>query len=226
MPGKIILLKTGSTHPAIRQTFGDFEQWFLRAWASKEVLLVDAVNAEELPVLEGNEGVVITGSPAMVTEPEPWSERLAQWLVTHAHGNVPILGVCYGHQLLAQALGGEVDWHPQGREIGTTRIQLYPAGQQDPLLQILPENFTAQVTHAQSAKVLPPEAILLAGSEFEPHHAFRLGSMTWGVQFHPEFSPEIMQAYIEETGADPALLKQVEVADADYRLLQRFAAMT
>lgn len=225
MSGKIILLKTGSTHPAIRQVFGDFEHWFLRAWTDKEVQLIDATKTAELPELRGHEGIVITGSPAMVTDREPWSERLAHWLATHAHGRVPVLGVCYGHQLLVHALGGEVHWHPQGREIGTVNIQLTPAGQQDNLLQTLPSRFTAQATHAQSVKSLPEGAILLAGNSFEPHHAFRLGAMTWGLQFHPEFSPDIMRAYIEETGAAVELLEQVGEASADHRLLQRFAEL-
>lgn len=92
MSKKIILLKTGSTHPAIRQRFGDFEDWFLQAWSGCDVKLVNAVTREALPVLVGNEGVVITGSPAMVTDQEPWSERLAHWLREQAHGRVPILG--------------------------------------------------------------------------------------------------------------------------------------
>ena len=84
MARKIILMKTGSTHPGIRQRFGDFEDWFLQAWAGCDVTVVNAVTAPELPVLEGSEGVVITGSPAMVTDREPWSEKLATWLAADA----------------------------------------------------------------------------------------------------------------------------------------------
>lgn len=225
MAKKIILLKTGSTHPGIRQRFGDFEDWFLQAWTGCDVTLVNAVTAAELPTLVGDEGVVITGSPAMVTDREPWSEKLAAWLADSAHGQVPILGVCYGHQLLAHALGGSVYWHPQGREIGTVEIALEPSARQDPLLGILPVNFSAQVTHAQSVKTLPPGATLLARNAFEPHQAFRLGEATWGVQFHPEFSAEVMRAYIEETGADQTLLGQITSADANHNLLQRFVEL-
>lgn len=225
MSRKIILLKTGSTHPAIRQRFGDFEDWFMRAWTDCEVNLINAVTTESLPSLQGNEGVVITGSPAMVTDQEPWSEQLAQWLAQEAHNRVPILGVCYGHQLLAHALGGSVHWHPQGREIGCVDITLESAARQDPLLGILPATFKAQVTHAQSVKTLPPDAVLLAHNDFEPHHAFRVGASTWGVQFHPEFSADIMRAYIEETHANADLLTGVQDADAGSNLLERFLAL-
>lgn len=225
MAKKIILLKTGSTHSGIRQRFGDFEDWFLQAWAGCDVTLVNAVTASALPALKGDEGIVITGSPAMVTDREPWSEALAHWLAHTAHGNVPILGVCYGHQLLAHGLGGSVHWHPQGREIGTVGIQLQADAHKDPLLNILPDYFTAQVTHAQSVKTLPPGATLLARNAFEPHQAFRLGERTWGVQFHPEFSAEVMRAYVEETGADKTLLQWITPADANNNLLQRFAEL-
>lgn len=225
MSKQIILLKTGSTHAAIRQRFGDFEDWFLQAWTGCHVRLVNAVTCEALPALQGNEGVVITGSPAMVTDQEPWSERLALWLREQAHGQVPVLGVCYGHQLLAHALGGKVHWHPRGREIGTVPITCEPAARQDPLLSILPATFLAQVTHAQSVQTLPAQATLLAHNDYEPHHAFRVGATTWGLQFHPEFSSEIMRAYIEENGGNPDLLAQVQPADANQNILQRFVEL-
>jgi len=225
MTKKIILLKTGSTHPGIRQRFGDFEDWFMQAWDQCAVTLVNAVTASELPVLKGDEGVVITGSPAMVTDREPWSEKLAEWLVQQAHGKVPVLGVCYGHQLLAHALGGSVHFHPQGREIGTVDITQQPGAQDDPLLSILPKQFKAQVTHAQSVKALPPGATLLARNDYEPHQAFRVGERTWGVQFHPEFSADVMRAYIQERGDNLHLLDQVTKADANGNLLQRFVEL-
>ncbi|MFZ5602310.1 MAG: glutamine amidotransferase-related protein, partial [Pseudomonadota bacterium] len=146
---------------------------------------------------------------------------------------VPILGVCYGHQLLAHALGGAVDWHPQGREIGTTPIHLTDAGTRDPLLGTLPARFLAQVTHAQRVSRLPDEAVLLAGNDYESHHAFRVGDATWGLQFHPEFSAEVMRAYLHASAAalrqhqrDPdQLLQQVDTAHADQALLRRFVEL-
>ncbi len=229
MTKRILLLKTGSTHSAIKNRFGDFEDWFLQALEPQNVQVVNAVSAT-LPDTNGFDGIVITGSPAMVTDREPWSEQLAEWLATRAHDQLPILGVCYGHQLLAHALGGTVDWHPQGREIGTTTIHLTDAGRNDPLLGTLPAAFVAQVTHAQRVCQLPTNAVLLAGNAYESHHAFRLGEATWGLQFHPEFSADIMRAYVQEM-ADAlhreqrdtdALLEQIAAADADASLLKHF----
>jgi len=194
---------------------------------------VNAVTASTLPDVAGFDGVVMTGSPAMVTDREPWSEQLAAWLATQAHGQVPVLGVCYGHQLLAHALGGAVDWHPQGREIGTTAIHLTDAGNNDPLLGTLPSRFLAQVTHAQRVSRLPDEAVLLAQNPFESHHAFRIGEATWGLQFHPEFSADVMRAYLDVAAdalrkekRDPeALSAEVQQAHADGMLLRRFVEL-
>jgi GMP synthase (glutamine-hydrolysing) len=112
----------------------------------------------------------------------------------------PVLGICYGHQLLAHALGGEVAHHPQGVEIGTVRVQRHAAAHADALLGHLPDDFAAQATHWQSVRRLPPGAVLLAGNAFEPHHAFRVGPSAWGVQFHPEFSADALRAYVEGMG--------------------------
>ena len=233
MTQKILLLKTGTTYTDIRRQFGDFDAWFTRALHHSDIEVVDAVTESVSPDWLAYDGIIITGSPAMVTEREPWSERLADWLAGHAHGRMPILGVCYGHQLLAHALGGTVDWHPRGREIGTVEIELTPSGKKDTLLEVLPQTFLGHVTHAQSVTRLPPAATLLASNDFEPHHGFRVGESTWGVQFHPEFNPAIMQAYLTQSqttlareGRDvDALMEQVTEADANGGLLRRFVTL-
>jgi len=111
--------------------------------------------------------------------------------------DVPVLGICYGHQLLAHAMGGKVGYHPGGREIGTVTIELTRAGQDDLLLGTLPDRFKAQVSHQQSVLELPANAVRLAANTFESNHAFRIGRCAWGVQFHPEFSEAIVRQYIE-----------------------------
>jgi GMP synthase (glutamine-hydrolysing) len=139
--------------------------------------------------------------------------------------------VCYGHQLLAHALGGKVDYHPDGRETGTQAVTLFDSAQDDPLFSQLPKQFPAQLTHKQSVIELPPGAVLLGRSTFEPHQAFRVGKNAWGVQFHPEFNEQIMKAYLEvqypdlETeGLDAnALLSSVQPAPTASQLLRLFA---
>ncbi len=184
----ILILKTGSTHAPIRERLGDFEDWIaagLRAGGA-DVVVHDATAGDAPPPAHGAvAGVVITGSHAMVSEREPWSEALVPWLQAAVQAQTPVLGICYGHQLLAHALGGEVDHHPEGVEIGTVTVELQGAAASEPLLGDLPETFPAQAVHWQSVRRLPPGALLLAGSAHEAHHAFRVGERAWGVQFHP-----------------------------------------
>ena len=160
----------------------------------------DAVAGGALPAHDRIAGVVITGSHAMVSAREPWSEALVPWLRTAVQQQTPVLGICYGHQLLAHALGGRVEHHPEGVEIGTVTVELNDAATSDALLGSLPETFPAQAVHWQSVRRLPPGAVLLARSAHESHHAFRVGPRAWGLQFHPEFSDAALRAYLDGLG--------------------------
>ena len=231
-PVRLVILKTGNTLPQIRESFGDFDRWFLNGLSEELDRQVVDVTSQPLPGEPDQwDGIVVTGSPAMVSEHAPWSEAAAAWLAKAVDLGVPVLGVCYGHQLLAHALGGKVGYHPKGRESGTYPVNLHDSAQSDPLFEGLPTGFLAQLTHRQSVLELPAEAILLASNEFEPHQAFRVGPCAWGVQFHPEFTADIMRAYL--TAQTPAMLQEglpadsligaVEDAPHARALLQRFS---
>lgn len=205
----LLILKTGSTHAHIRERLGDFDDWIaagLREGGAQTIDIHDAqVDGVPLPPV-GYAGVVLTGSHAMVSEREPWSEALVPWLQAAVAAGTPVLGICYGHQLLAHALGAEVTHHPDGVEIGTVTVQRHAASATDPLLGELPPSFPAHAVHWQSVRRLPPHAVLLAGSAHEAHHAFRVGECAWGVQFHPEFSDDALRAYLD--GLGPTLAKE------------------
>lgn len=230
----VAILKTGSTYPTIKEQFGDFDEWFLKRLSPELSISVFNTEAGELPEQPADwDGIVVTGSPAMVSDREPWSEKAADWLARAVNQSVPILGVCYGHQLLAHALGGEAGYHPKGRETGTQCVELLAGAQDDPLFAGMPGNFNAQLTHKQSALSLPPGAVLLARNEHEPHQAFRFGKCAWGVQFHPEFSDTIMRAYLSVQAPDlesegfnsQAMIDAVSNAPEASGLLQRFSAL-
>ena len=233
MPKPLLIVRTGSTFSAICERRGDFDVWFLERFRQLGVATeVWVANGDDrLPDADGYQAVVVTGSPAMVTDREPWSEALAQWLRGAVGAGMPVLGVCYGHQLLAHAFGGEVGYHPKGREIGTHEVQLWEAASADILFGGLPSRFVAHLTHAQSVLRLPEQAVLLASNPYEPHQAFRIGERAWGVQFHPEFDAEIMASYLEQFRSQlekegknsDALLRDVREAPEATRLLERFA---
>ncbi len=232
---RVLVLKTGTTLPKLRARRGDYEHWIVAGMGLdlEEVDVVAVYEGEELPAPDRPLGVVVTGSSAMVSEREPWSERAAGWLKQAVASGTPVLGICYGHQLLAHALGGRVAPNPRGREIGTVAIETLPASDSDPLLGLLPASAWMHVTHVESVLELPPGALRLAQSAADPNHAFRIGDRAWGVQFHPEFDADVIAAYLaarRETlrseGLDPeALERGVRESPDGPRLLAGFVSL-
>ena len=232
-PHPLVIVKLGDTFEALRAQRGDFEHWIADGLDTHALplLVVDPRRGDALPDPAEVSGAVVTGSHAMVSHREPWSETTAAWLAQLVARDTPVLGICYGHQLLAHALGGEAGNHPRGAEVGTVTVTLDDAAATDQLLHGLPAQFPAHAVHWQSALRLPEGAVRLAGNDHEPVHAFRAGAHAWGVQFHPEFDADVMRGYIDQlagdlarAGTDPAALREhVVPTDAAAGLLGRFA---
>lgn len=228
----LVILKTGEKLASLATIEGDYEDWIREGMglSASEVMVVDATS-EPLPPLVQVTGVVITGSGDMVTERAEWMERSAAWLREAIKGAIPVLGICFGHQLLAHTLGGRVDNNPLGIEVGTTEIRLTPAAEKDPLFSSLPERFPAQLTHTQSVLTLPTGALRLAASEMDPNQAFAWGGNAWGIQFHPEFDAPIIRYYIEyyrdslaaQGSSVEQLMSVVKASPQSKELLRRFA---
>lgn len=205
---KLLIVKTGTTYPAIRLAAGDFEDMIIRKTGlpKNDITVCTVYEKQQLPAVNDIYAAIITGSHDMVTDRADWSLFLADWISTVAFGKIPLLGICYAHQLLAQALGGEAGFHPLGMELGSTFIELTDEGKKDPLFAALPPRFPVFVGHAQTVTTLPQGASILANNSFEPHHAVAFGPRMWGLQFHPEFTADIMNTYIEH---DKEALEQI-----------------
>lgn len=195
---KLCIIKTGSAIQEIGRSQGDFEDYILTgaALCSEQAEVYPVFEGAPLPRVEGFDGVVITGSNAMVTDDLPWSLATERWLKDAARESVPILGICYGHQLLARALGASVGCHRGGGELGMAAITLTEAGRKDPLLGVLPTSFRSPVIHTQTVTALPAGCRVLAKNDFEDGHGLAFGDQLWGVQFHPEFSGDYMRRYL------------------------------
>lgn len=151
---------------------------------------------ETVPDLREYDAVVFAGGeyrPEEFEEPIFSAER--ERIMEALDAQVPILGICLGHQLLAYWLGGEVK---TGRwEIGWLPVTLDEAAQSDPLLGDLGETFHAFLWHGDQVTKLPPGATLLASSEKCKVQAYRLdGLPVWGVQFNPQYDPVIAEGVI------------------------------
>lgn len=229
----LLLIQVGTPPDDIRAQVGDLPLWFSAVLAAEPAFQVVRVfEGEPLPPHGAHSAAIITGSWAMVTDLLPWSEATAQWIREAMAQAFPLFGICYGHQLMAHALGGKVDYHPQGREMGCLDIDLLPGAEAEPLLAGAGPRFKANLTHMQTVLELPPGAQVLARSAHDPHQVLRYGPHAVSTQFHPEFSQAIAASCIrlraqvlQSEGFDPdAMLGQLVETPVPQQMLQRFVA--
>jgi GMP synthase (glutamine-hydrolysing) len=138
----------------------------------------------ELPDDFRYDGFVVTGSSASVYWDEPWIGELKEWVGEAVRARLPALGVCYGHQLLADVMGGSVQSMGE-YEIGYRTV--YQDGE-NRLLEGVPDDFTVFTTHSDHVTEAPPGATVFAKNEYGIH-GFRKGHV-FAVQFHPEYDME------------------------------------
>ena len=191
--GKLLIIKTGTTLNSVKEIYGDYEDQILyKIGIEASQAKVISVYKNEPPYLpEDISSIIITGSDAMVTEEKAWMKVTAAWLRKISSKEIPILGICFGHQLLAYAFDGRVDYHFKGPEYGQREIRIVGDVSIDPIFHAFPKEFVGYVAHYQSIFKLPNKAEVFAASDFEPSHGVRFGKNIWGVQFHPEFNAEI-----------------------------------
>lgn len=226
----IYIIKTGTTFESTKEKFGDFDRWIKNTIKDKNIKTINIEQYEKLPNLKSAKGFIITGSHSMVTEELNWSLELEKYIRKVSSKNIPLLGICYGHQLITKALGGRANFNPKGKEIGSVKIKKLISSKNDPLFYNIPEKFYGHETHYQSALKLPSSAVVLAKNSHDKHQAVRFNNTTWGVQFHPEFDENIMKEYIikqkkslDELGFDmDKLLKNVKCCEISSKILKNF----
>jgi GMP synthase (glutamine-hydrolysing) len=175
----------------------------------------------EQPALDGVSAILAYGGAMHVDQEErhPWLKVERDFLRSALESGTPLLAVCLGSQLLAQAAAGEVR-RVARPEIGWHEVEVTADGEADALLAPLAPRFEAFQWHAYGAE-LPPRAVALAKSQ-AGLQAFRIGRAAWGVQFHAEVSRPDVLAWIDDAGNDPdaAGIDEAELRDRTERSIE------
>ncbi|MDA3929822.1 MAG: gamma-glutamyl-gamma-aminobutyrate hydrolase family protein [Prolixibacteraceae bacterium] len=212
----ILIIKCGSTHDSIKDNFGDFEDWIVnQSNLPKSVFKIFNVSEGDL-LRHPSEYIaaIITGSHANVNQRLPWLKYLKDWIVTARYSNIPVMGICFGHQIIAEALGGKVMANSKGQCIGAKTIQLTKAGKGHPIFKNIGSSYEGFSLHSFYVSELPIGAEELATNEEGINYSFSLDKI-FGVQSHPEFTTEIMNEYVK-------MQKKIDAAKIRLKLKSSF----
>ncbi len=189
----IAILETGKPPEALKDAFDDYPARF-RALLGESVKTVRFdVQAGRLPDdPEAFQGAIVTGSAAGVYDDLPWIAPLIDWL-RGARGKTRLVGICFGHQVMAQAFGGQVAKSDKGWGVGLHR---YDVLAQEPWMFPRAASIAIPVSHQDQVLVPPEDARVIAASAFTPY-----AGLAWddavSFQCHPEFQPEYAAALVE-----------------------------
>jgi GMP synthase (glutamine-hydrolysing) len=163
------------------------------------------------PDMDDVHGVISLGGEQNVGDPLPWLAREAEFLKEAHRRELPVIGICLGHQLIAHALGGQVAPMTQP-EVGFTTVMLPPPGQTEPMLAGIAWGSPQFQSHSREVTQLPPGATLLASSKQCKMQAFKAGIRTYGFQFHFECDRAMVDEY---TKLDTQALQACGIAPSD-----------
>ncbi|MGN5076078.1 glutamine amidotransferase-related protein [Aeromonas veronii] len=185
--------------PDLADRFGPvYSEMFIRGFAALAPELefrvwsaLDGVLPEDLHECDA---WLITGSRHDAYSDIPWIQALRAWIRQAHDADVKLAGVCFGHQVIAQALGGEVVKSTKGWGLG---VSVHPMLADEPWMAPARDQIRILASHQDQVALLPPGATRLAGNDFCPNFMFLQGNNIVAIQGHPEFSVEYNRALIE-----------------------------
>lgn len=200
------ILQTGQSPDPLRAEAGDYPDMFETLLAGHGLRFRRYnVEAEDFPAsVTECEGWLITGSRHGAYEAHAFIPRLEAFLREAFAAGVPIVGVCFGHQILAQALGGKVERSGKGWAVGP---QDYDFGG---------EKLTLNAWHRDQVTAIPPGATVIAQNDFCEYAALAYDDRALSVQAHPEFSDAFVEGLMRTRG--PGLVPDPLMAEARARL--------
>lgn len=194
------ILQADPVYPELRERFGNYPAMF-RVLLDRvgyepppEFVTFDVENGEYPASLEACDGYLITGSKAGANDDAAWIRRLEAFVVACHEERIPLVGICFGHQLIAKALGGKVETTASGWGVGVHSHRIVA---QAPFMSPPCRALSLLVSHRDQVVELPDGAELLASSDFCPIAMYRVGNHIYAQQSHPEFVREYARGMLE-----------------------------
>jgi GMP synthase-like glutamine amidotransferase len=183
------ILKADSVNPDLQVTHGDYTDMFQSIFRVADPTLTfniyDVLASQYPDNIDECDGYLITGSRHSVYEPLPWIQRLGEFVVELHSARKKLLGICFGHQLVAHVLGGRTAKSDRGWGVGRHVTRLYDASHPD-----WPSEFALLSSHQDQVQESPPDAEIIAQSDFCPIAGMTLGQHILTLQGHPEFTKD------------------------------------
>lgn len=187
----LVIIECDVVPDSLSHWVDEYSNMFVEAFGRlRSAWTFEVVKAHQghLPALDPGKAYLITGSKHDAFSELDWIQALRDWVVKAYELRLSVVGICFGHQLIAHALGGKTD-RAQGWGLGRM-----PA---DALIDLPFASADLLVSHQDQVLALPPKAQRLLASDFCPNYGFKVGCMI-GIQGHPEFKPEYSRALAEE----------------------------
>ena len=211
---KLAILETGAPPDDIRERFGDYPGMFRRLLGEDayEYATFDVAGGRLPGRADDYRAYLITGASAGVYDPLPWIEHLQDFLRS-ARGKAGLVGVCFGHQIMAQAFGGKVIKSPKGWGVGLHRYQIRDRREWMDDAQTI----SVPASHQDQVVELPPTAKVLAANAFTPFGMLAYeDQQAISIQLHPEFEPDYAKALIESRRGSRYTDAQADAGVASY----------
>lgn len=197
----IAILETGTPATSLRQQYGGYADMFLRSFApytSLSCTVLETYLTNDTPGLDQYDGYLITGSPFGVYEDHEFIPGLENFIRAGIEKSVPMVGICFGHQIMARAAGAQVEKSPKGWGVGVHEYALAPGAEN--ILPALAADRTVRciVSHQDQVLTIPEHIRCLGGSDFCPHGILQYAEgPAVSFQMHPEFTDDFAKALLE-----------------------------
>ena len=211
----VIILDCGPSFLEVSQQFGCAPDWIMELLRNKECKFkwVKSYERETVVHTEGD-AWIITGSPRSVYDELDWMLDIEEKIRNAQHQNKAVFGICFGHQIIAKSFGGRVALNSNGWELGAYPIELTERGLKSRLFSGFNNHAIVYQSHGDCVTVLPENAVELALNN-KGNQAFKIYGNMYGVQFHPEFSWDIIKKYVSIRSASGVIVDDPSVPESN-----------